>query len=700
MKTSRSLRAVPGVVWGSIACWALLALCVLAAASVPAYRLPWTLTTTLHEVSPGSFVSDPIAGLQTPYISFVRVRLPRQSSSADGVRISLLEGNNARRLTQFENVPIAPREGDELEWQGPAIQLPPTRILTLMAKAPGAGENGRAGSFIIGYDGKSPAVRVVTYWWPWLLSVFLGGTWLLLIKRGWGLQERVGQQIASFLKQPAMVAIIAASILIRLALVWRGGQYFDWDENRYQSGVGIFELLSTGNLRAAAGILLTTPDHPLFRLVAIGPAFFQVVSAFGTGHALADARHPAGEWLAASVLSLFSVISIVLVYAIARRAGGSRREGTIAMLLMAASGTILIHARHLFPYDAAMAVALLALWIGLTPDDRPRHSIAAGVIASLGFLIYTGYWLIAALVVTLHVFHGRASYSTVCRRGFLSAIGLSIPLAVLLAAAAFTSHPLGQEIVATSRGITSGVFAEAWSLPWTYFWYAQPGITLVSLAGIAAALWNRSAQSARRACIWLLAALGIYAGLIAGANVFHRFVVYERLAKQMIPFLCLASAAGWTTVWPERSGRGWWPAIGAAIVATLFVVDVLPLWRQQFPREIVMSTVQRYGAEHVALARTVLGASDATAALFLPLEPPNADGTGEGKRYVVLNGYDIWPETDRFRAVPPPPGAVVFSTPHPRQLRALQFQGFTPTQRAYLRTTDVSIRVIDTQQGH
>jgi hypothetical protein len=86
--------------------------------------------------------------------------------------------------------------------------------------------------------------------------------------------------------------------------------------------------------------------------------------------------------------------------------------------------------------------------------------------------------------------------------------------------------------------------------------------------------------------------------------------------------------------------------------------------------------------------------------LFLPVDPPAAkDGVPETKRYVVLNGFDIWPESDRFRAAAAPPGEVLDAVTHPRQLRSLQYQGFTPTQRKYLRATDVSIRVIDTHRA-
>ena len=65
------------------------------------------------------------------------------------------------------------------------------------------------------------------------------------------------------------------------------------------------------------------------------------------------------------LLSQISVISIALVYAIARRAGRDRVEALIAAALMASAATMFYYARHLLPYDSSLALGLLALWCGL-----------------------------------------------------------------------------------------------------------------------------------------------------------------------------------------------------------------------------------------------------------------------------------------------------------------------------------------------
>src|SRR4029453_5065674 len=97
-----------------------------------------------------------------------------------------------------------------------------------------------------------------------------------------------------------------------------------------------------------------------------------------------DMRYQTGEWLPAFLLSLSSVCSIGLAYAIARATGASDDEGFAAALLMFASTNMIVHATHFFPYDAAMAMLLGAIWLVLDDRPRPLRWIAGGILAGMG----------------------------------------------------------------------------------------------------------------------------------------------------------------------------------------------------------------------------------------------------------------------------------------------------------------------------
>ena len=57
----------------------------------------------------------------------------------------------------------------------------------------------------------------------------------------------------------------------------------------------------------------------------------------------------------------------------------------------------------------------------------------------------------------------------------------------------------------------------------------------------------------KRGWLWLTKLGIIYAGLVLGSNVFHAFVVYDRISRQMLPVAALAAAHGFAAI-----GRGNW----------------------------------------------------------------------------------------------------------------------------------------------
>jgi hypothetical protein len=63
-------------------------------------------------------------------------------------------------------------------------------------------------------------------------------------------------------------------------------------------------------------------------------------------------------------------------------------------------------------------------------------------------------------------------------------------------------------------------------------------------------------------------------------------------------------------------------------------------------------------------------------------------------RYVLLNARHLRP----IQGVKSPPaGKVLFSVIHPLQFLPYLYEGFSPMERLILRSTDISIRLIDTQ---
>jgi hypothetical protein len=235
-----------------------------------------------------------------------------------------------------------------------------------------------------------------------------------------------------------------------------------------------------------------------------------------------------------------------------------------------------------------------------------------------------------------------------------------------------------------AASVTHGQFVEGWSLPWAFFWHAEGLVLVIVLAGIVLSL-----RGPGRGPKWAAVAAALYMGLVLGSNVFHRFVVYDRLARPMWPFMCLAAAAGIAAAADGRwlAGRR---AYGlCAVVLGLFVMNSTPLFTQRYPREIVHEVLARYGAAQVGFDMTLQHAVDNSSGFLVPAEVPDTP-----KRYVLVNARDIWFEGEPGRK-PLPAGRVVATWRHPRQLPLLQYHGYTPAQRAFMRSEDASIRLID-----
>ena len=484
-----------------------------------------------------------------------------------------------------------------------------------------------------------------------------------------------------------LAVLLPSAAALRFVLALRGGQYFDWDEHRYGFSTLMLERLRSGDPGGALDILFRYPEHPGFKIFGLVPAALQ--QALHPGQPISDMRQALSEWLPAFVFSLSSVCAIGLTYAVGRRAGASERESLFAAFLMFASTSMLMHTRHFFPYDLALAFGLLAAWVALSPSDRAVHSFGTGLLAGASFSTYFGYWLLAAVVLGLHVLWRPAVLPVRARRVAFGALGFAIVPGLLVAASSWRNRPLLQSSRRFAATVTHGEYSEGWSLPWAFFWQAEGAVLVIALAAIGLLLWRPMARGLR----WAAAAAAINAGLLIGSDLLHRFVVYDRLARPMWPFICLAAAAGLAAVDEGRWLTGRRALALYGVVLGSFVFNSAPLFAQRYPRDVVLEVLAGYGPDAVAYDTSLQHTVDSTTGRFFPAEVPVP-----GKRYVLVNASDIWFEGEPG-VKPVAEGRVIASWPHPRQLRFMQYHGYTPAQRRFLRSTDASMRLIDRGAG-
>ena len=156
-----------------------------------------------------------------------------------------------------------------------------------------------------------------------------------------------------------------------------------------------------------------------------------------------------------------------------------------------------------------------------------------------------------------------------------------------------------------------------------------------------------------------------------------------RFARQLVPFLCLATAAAARDVTDRRAGAA--DRMGrrraTVIVAQAALNFSVPL-HQWFAPDVEAEVARLYG-KSPSLTRDVS-----------VVGPEWADPVDRSARFVLLNTATfLYPAKD---VAPPTEGTVVVRHSHPLQFRPYQYEVYDAAGRTVLQTADISMRLVDT----
>jgi hypothetical protein len=442
-----------------------------------------------------------------------------------------------------------------------------------------------------------------------------------------------------------LFVVLAVSIVLRAALVIAGGERYWPDEGRYERSREAVEALRHGDGNAV-GRALAHPDHFLFGILGLVPA---AIERF-TGP---DDRIPA------LFFALFSVASIALLYGLMRRLGESEQAAFLAAIFFAASVTQLYYARHLLPYDAAMAIGLSALGLAVRPAARLRNSVLCGLLSAAALSTYNGYFLLAGSALVIHALWAP-SWRDAARRLVVSTGAFALPFAVIAAVEGLEGGDFLRSWAAFSSTVTQGSFAEGWRLPLAYLWHAEHLLTALWAAAFAFAVVRLARGDRSKALVFGVAGIFlIYCGLVVGSVMLQKFVVYGRQVRQLVPFACVLSAVAIQRLATSGSSRRFLARAAVAATVVQAACNFRTPLTQVFPSEF------RHMAEAV----------------------PNPSGAPR----LLLYAEHIYPRP----ALPPPDGVVLLARPHPLQFLPYQYEGYTPAERAALRAIDIRMRLVE-----
>lgn len=469
----------------------------------------------------------------------------------------------------------------------------------------------------------------------------------------------------------ALLLILAASLAARLLLAAQGGQYFFGDEERYHRGLDLYHALAEARWADARG-LLALPEHAAFAWLGalLGP--LQQLGAWSGGQG--DWSQPANIYAsaawAAGLLGLFSAGCLWLVHRLAIATGADESAAFAAALLAACSNTLFYFSRHLLPYDVA-----LCAWLGgllLATRLGTRAQFLSGLLVGLTFHLYNGYWFLVPVGALWWWLRRRGAGATLFAWAAGAAAGLGLPLLVGTLAGGAYYWTVMRDFSGT---VKQGLFAEGWSLPWEYLWHSEGWWGVLIAVGLVAAISRARAKLPAHVVHALVCAAALYALLVIASTVAHRFVIYGRTVRPLVPLLCLV--AGWATA-QLTTARPVWRAPLAAVAVLAAVTMFLPHYLRVFPRDFEQRTLTDFGMTK----RTLEFSGSIYRPLALPVTRPDL---------LLVNAQFLYPLRDRL---PAPAGEALFALDHPLAYAPFQYEGHTPRERALLRASPLEMKLV------
>ena len=492
----------------------------------------------------------------------------------------------------------------------------------------------------------------------------------------------------------ALLILMLVAYLLRLLLIVNGGQFFFPDESRYQRrAVSAAESLFQADFRSAIDRVLAYDKHHGFTAVGLVPAFVHRI-AFNLN------PRPYYSWntywlsrdndyrFSALVFAIPSVLSIGMIFMLARRAGAGETEALIAAFLLTASNTFFIFSKHFLPYDSSLLIGLAALWLAIRNREASlKHAITVGMTTFLCLWVYYGHIAFVLMIALMYCgFLASNLRAAAIRASGMAIGGLLITAPLYLYNSYVLNIDVLFEMLEFAKTATQGEFSEGIVFPFYYLGNSEAGIALVWMLGVVIAGWQLARRSRppemHRAKLWFACLFILYLLMILFSTVLQQFVVYGRIARLIVPFLVMLCAFAVTPLLMYRGKKGLLVFVGA--IGILALANFVPAIRQEYFIEVARRARLEYGElsyettlSHPAMPIGVYGE-----------ETPLA-------RYRLINAGYYYPITE---PVDHSDGKVLLEFSHPFNHRPWQYEGMTPEMREIINRYGFKIWLLDTNQ--
>ena len=445
-----------------------------------------------------------------------------------------------------------------------------------------------------------------------------------------------------------VIILMTLSVLIRWVLIFKGGSYFFIDESRYLDSQSIATAIVQNNFAQALADATNGVAHLGFRILGAIPALGEILLHL-------PAETPA------IFFSLFSVFNLYLIWKIAQRIGMSDSKANFALFLATASHSMIYFSRHLLPYDTALFFGLSALYVGLDNRQILKTSFIAGCLSFLCFITYNGYWALAGFATIFPVlqFVGKKEF---LQKALFTLAGFAAPLIFLAILMSAYDVNIFSDYINFAQTVNQGSYTEGWKLPIEYLWNAEHTMFVFLVIFSLYTVLDISRDNLKQTAISLGGIVSIYLCLAVPSSIFHSFVVYGRLSRQLVPFLVLAATQGFFMLMNKTMANRYFAIAIVVLICIQAIINYRGSYEIIYPREFIKIAEGNYPPFKMSLKKTNLG----------------APAICKYQNFIVTNAKYIYPIPE---ALPDIDGIPLISVPHPINFLPYQYEGYTPEER-------------------
>jgi hypothetical protein len=490
-----------------------------------------------------------------------------------------------------------------------------------------------------------------------------------------------------------LIALVVVAAAYRFSLLGHGAQAFV-DETFYFTSVKALQSVSSGDIRGAIVDLSMARGRNGTALLQMPVAALQAIPA----HYGVPASNLRSLLIPTACNVFVTLLSLYLVFEIGRVLCANDAAALAGAAVYAFLTSTNLYIRHLVPYDWALCVGLLALWLAVTRPQTRGLAVVTGALTGAVLTLYTGYYPLCGVVGVAILWEAWESRERGDALPFALVFAASAGAVILAMEAIFRLG--GLSYIGSLRGVRRDIsftsFGDGWSFLPEYLLDVERLSGLVLILGAIVYVWNGGIRLARgilrpidRVMLPMLVAVAAQA---ASSIYLHAIPLYGRLIHPWMPFLAWMLADALTRVPERRRTQGYAGVAAAALVSwTAAAWTYLPL---RYPPDVLYAMgidTTKLAADR-KLCELYPGTSYASPG---PLDrTTNAPYTNDDG-YVLLNFCQALPEVPRPRVTETIPASAtrVFDGPHWMGFPAYAYEGLIEADRAAMRRENYRLQV-------